>query len=30
MGAPFTDFTAPTVSYSLSNGAVSLLHQRKA
>lgn len=30
MGAPFTDFTAPTVSFSLSNGAVSLLHQRKA
>ena len=30
MGAPFTDFTAPTVSFSLSNGAVSLLYQRKA
>ncbi len=30
LGAPFTDFTAPTVSFTLSNGAVSLLHQRKS
>jgi len=30
LGAPFTDFTAPTVIFSLSDGAVSLVHQRKA
>ena len=29
LGAPFTDFTVPTVSFSLRDGAVSLTHQRK-
>lgn len=29
LGAPFTDFTAPTVTFTLSNGAVALKHQRK-
>ena len=30
LGAPFSDFTAPTVSYTLSDGGVALAHQRKA
>jgi adenylate cyclase len=30
LGAPFTDFTAPTVSFTLSDGGVALAHQRKA
>jgi len=29
LGAPFTDFTAPTVTFTLSNGALALKHQRK-
>ena len=29
LGAPFTDFTVPTVSFSLSEGGVALTHQRK-
>lgn len=30
LGAPFTDFTAPTVNFILSDGGVALAHQRKA
>jgi hypothetical protein len=30
LGAPFTDFTVPTVSFTLSDGGVSLMHQRKS
>jgi len=30
LGAPFTDFTAPMVSFALLDGAVTLVHQRKA
>ena len=30
LGAPFSDFTVPTVSFCLSEGGVALTHQRKA
>ncbi len=29
LGAPFSDFTVPTVTYTLSEGGVALTHQRK-